>query len=406
MDLLPLLLVREAWAVGLVVLLAALRPVGRLGWTAATALIVAGAATVATGADGPTAFGSAVPWDWVALAGWIVLAGILVATAVARPLRWEPRTGPSAATALIAGSAIVHVGVAWHVGGTVGQVGADWLGGAIGPGDLEALSAGPLGWPLAWLFQAPPVIDARTGGAVLTLGAVGLVVLGAERLGRRWGHVGTARCVAAAVAWAPPLLLAHSLAPWALLATAALVWSWWALVEVWAGRHRAGRAAFVSGALLGVAVGISLWPVVLLPLWLRRYSARTAGWAVVGFGAAIVVAVGALVPTEVGFADIWRFGIMGPVEDSLVPVAALGVLVAASLLLLALGPPLSPTRLSAVTAAILLALVPWWPVDAALAGPVTAIPFVLLTVVAPDRPDERWPPDAVVPEDGRHEVGV
>ncbi len=401
-DLLPLLPVREAWAVGLVVLLAALRPVGKLGWTAATALIAAGVATVAIGAEGVAAFGVEVGWTWVALGGWLALAALLASTAVARPLRWEPRTGPGAAEALIAGSAFVHVGIAWHAGGAIGRIGTDWLGGGMGAADLGDLSAGPLGWPLAWAFQAPPGIDARVGGVLLTLVAVGLVVMGADRLGRRWGHVGTARCIAAAVAWSPPLLLSHHLAPWALLATAALVWSWWALVEVWAGRHRAGRAAFVSGGLLGVAVGISLWPVVLAPLWLRRYSARTAGWAVVGFGVAILAAVGALIPTDVGFVDLWQVGVVGPVEGSLAPALTLVLLVVASVLLLTFGPPLSPTRLSAVTAAILLALVPWWPTDAALAGPVPAIPFVLLTAVAPDRPDERWPPDAAVLD--RHEV--
>lgn len=404
MDLLPLLPVREAWAVGLVVLLAALRPVGKLGWTAAAALIAAGVATVATGADGVTAFGLEVAWTWVALVGWIALAALLGVTAVARPLRWEPRTGPGAATALIAGSAVVHVGIAWHAVPDVGRTGAGWLGGAMGAQELGSLSAGPLGWALAWAFQAPPGIDARIGGGALTLLAVALVVLGADRLGRRWGHVGTARCVAAAVAWAPPLLLAHQLAPWALVATAALVWSWWALVEVWAGRHRSGRAAFASGGLLGVAVGISLWPVLLAPLWLRRYSMRTAGWALLGFGAAVVAAVGAMIPTRIGFADLWQAGVIDRLDVSLVPAVALGLLVAGSVLLLAFGPPLSPTRLSAVTAAILLALVPWWPSDAALAGPVTAIPFVLLTAVAPDRPDERWPPDAALLD--RQEVEV
>lgn len=404
MDLLPHLPVREAWAVGLVVLLAVLRPVGKLGWSAAVALIAAGVATVATGADGLTAFGLALPWPELALVGWVALAVLLAATAVARPLRWEPRTGPGAATALIAGSAVVHVGIAWHAGGVIGRVGADWVGGAMGAAELGALSAGPLGWPLAWAFQSPPGVDPRVGGAVLTLVAVALVVLGADRLGRRWGHVGTARCIGAAVAWAPPLLLAHALAPWAVLATAALVWSWWALAEVWAGRHRAGRAAFVSGGLLGVAVGISLWPVVLVPLWLRRFGLRTAGWSIVGFGTAVVAAVAALVPTRIGFADVWRVGVIDVVDGSPLPVLALGLLVAGSLLLLAVGRPLSPTRLSAVTAAILLALVPWWPVDAALAGPVPAMPFVLLTAVAPDRPDERWPPDAALLE--RQEVEV
>lgn len=404
MDLLPLLPVREAWAVGLVILLAVLRPVGRLGWTAATALIVAGVATVATGADGLTAFGLDVPWTWIALVGWVALAGLLAATAVARPLRWEPRTGPGAATALMAGSAVIHVGIAWHAGGATGEIAAGWLGGGMVPSDLSALSSGPLGWPLAWLFQAPPGIDPRVGGVLLSLAAAALVVLGVERLGRRWGHVGTARCIAAAVAWAPPFLLAHALAPWSLLATAALLWSWWALAEVWAGRHRSGRVAFVSGGLLGVAVGLSLWPIVLVPLWLRRFGMRTAGWSIVGFGTAMVASVAALIPTDIGFADVWQAGVVDVLGGSLVPAAAVAFLVVGSVLLLAFGPPLSPTRLSAATAATLLALAPWWPTDAGLAGPVPAIPFVLLTAVAPDRPDERWPPDAAVLD--RQEVEV
>lgn len=46
LDLLPVLGSREAWAVGLVVVLAVLRPVGRLGWTAAIFIALAAITTV------------------------------------------------------------------------------------------------------------------------------------------------------------------------------------------------------------------------------------------------------------------------------------------------------------------------------------------------------------------------
>lgn len=406
LDLLPVLPVREAWAIGLIVVLAALRPVGRLGWSAAAALIVSAVATVIVGADGFAVLGPETLWESLALAGWAVLAALLASTVAAPPLRWEPRTGPSAATALIAGSAFVHAGIAWHAGGGPGVAAETWLSGGLGPSDLEALSAGPLGWPIAWLLQAPPVLSPRGGGILLGLTAAALIVAGADRLGRRWGHLGTARCTAAAVAWAPPLLLAHALAPWALLATAALVWSWWALAEVWAGRHRSGRIAFVSGGLLGVAVGIALWPVVLAPLWMRRFGARTAGWSIVGFGTAILAAVAAMIPTDIGFADVWQAGVVAQLDAAVLPWWVAALVGLAALLLLAFSRPLSPTRLSAMTAALLLAIAAWWPIDAAVSGPVSAIPFVLLAAVAPDKPEERWPPDSEVTTGGRQEVGV
>ncbi|MBW3561369.1 MAG: hypothetical protein KY437_02625 [Actinobacteria bacterium] len=406
LDLLPVLPIREAWAVGLIVVLAALRPVGRLGWAAATALLAAGISTIIVGADGFSVLGLRPLWGSVALLGWLVLGALLASTVIAPPLRWEPRTGPGAATALIAGSAFVHTGIAWHAGGAPGVASAGWLSGALGPGDLDALSAGPLGWPIAWVLQAPPVITPRGGGILLGLVAVALVVAGADRLGRRWGHLGTARCTAAAVAWAPPLLLSHAAAPWALLATAALVWSWWALAEVWAGRHRSGRIAFVSGGLLGVAVGIALWPVVLAPLWMRRFGARTAGWSIVGFGTAILAAVAAMIPTRIGFADVWQAGVVSRLEVAVAPWWVAALIGLAALLLLAISRPLSPTRLSAMTAALLLAIAAWWPADAVVAGAVPAIPFVLLAAVAPDKPEERWPPDSEVTTTGRRQVEV
>ncbi|HEX2027514.1 MAG TPA: hypothetical protein VHF25_05890, partial [Nitriliruptorales bacterium] len=269
LQLLPDLDVRAAWAVGLVVLLAVLRPVRRLGWAVAVAMIAAAFATVgAVVTADPVLFGrdGGGPWWLAALVGWLVLAGLLTAAAVRTPLRWEPRTGPGAATALAIGAMVVHAGAAWHAGGGLAPLGARWAAGDLGD-DPWSPPSGPLAWLVAWLADAVPALDARVGAGLVGFVAAGLVVLGAERLGRRWGFVGTARCTAAAVAWAPPLLLAHGVAPAALLATAALVWAWWALAEVWGGRHRAAHLATASGGLLGVAVGLAVWPLIVAPFW-------------------------------------------------------------------------------------------------------------------------------------------
>lgn len=388
-DLLPDLGVREVWAVGLVVVLTALRPVGRTGWLAGGAIVAAGIATAAAAVDPTTAV-----WPRIAIAAWIVLAIVLAATALLPPLRWEPRTGPSAATAMLVGAAVIHAGQVWHAGGvTLGETAQRWASGNLSADSLDTTTGGPLAWVLAWPFGALPGAPPRAGAAVLGIVAAVVTIGGAERLGRRWGYVGTARCTAAAVAWAPPLLLAHDHAPAALAATAALVASWWSLVEVWGGRHRSGRLAFASGALLGLAVGVSIWPVIVGPLWLRRLSPRTAGWFTVGLGVSLVAAVLALVPTDIGLVDLWRATVAGPIADGLAPeFLAIGVVVA-SVATLAIGRPLTPTRLSAVTAAVVLTAVAWWPAAGGAVGPVAAAPFVLLAAVAPDRPEERWPPD-------------
>ncbi|MDP8961022.1 MAG: hypothetical protein M3N32_05320 [Actinomycetota bacterium] len=418
LDLLPVLDLREAWAVGLVLVFALLRPVGRLGWTAAALVLTAAVAAVGEMLWGVQATGNlppglpaylrpeALPWASIMVGAWIALAALLAATGVVRPLRWEPRTGPGAATALLIGAFVLHFGAAGHTTGAIGAVAGRWGAGALTPGGLGVVTSGPLAWPLTWLLGAVPLLGPKLGAALVGLVAVAIVVVGADRLGRRWGYVGTARCTAAAVAWSPPLLLAHLTAPAAVLATAALVTSWWALVEVWGGRHRPGRLAFISGLLLGIAVGVALWPLVVAPLWLRRLGMRTAGWFVVGFGVAALASVLALVPTTVGFNDVWGAAVAEPLHSGLAPpevAVTVALLVVATLVL---RRPLSPTRLSAVTAALLLATLPWWPDGAATTGPVAAIPFVLLAAVAPDRPQERWPPDAPVPVDAAAQVGV
>lgn len=418
LDLLPVLGVREAWAVGLVLVLALLRPVGRLGWTAAALVLTAAVATVGEMLWGGAATGHLVagvptylrpdllPWASIMVSAWIALAALLAATGVVRPLRWEPRTGPGAATALLIGAFVLHSGAAVHSTGALGAVADRWGGGALTAEGLDSVASAPLAWPLAWLLGAVPLLGPELGAALAGLVAVAIVVVGADRLGRRWGHVGTARCTAAAVAWSPPLLLAHLAAPAAVLATAGLVTSWWALVEVWGGRHRPGRLAFISGVLLGIAVGVALWPFVVAPLWLRRLGVRTAGWFVVGFGVAALAGVLALLPTTVSFDDVWRAAVAEPLLRGLAPpevAVTIALLVVATL---ALRRPLSPTRLSAVTAALLLATLPWWPDGTTMTGPVAAIPFVLLAAVAPDRPQERWPPDAPIAVDAAAEVGV
>lgn len=417
LDLLPVLDVREAWAVGLVLVLALLRPVGRLGWTAAALVVLAAVATVGESLWSTQATGNpfglpaylrpaGLPWIPIMVGGWIALAALLAATGVLRPLRWEPRTGPGAATALLIGAFVLHAGAAVHSTAALGAVASRWAAGTLTAGGLDAVSSGPLAWPLAWLLGAVPLLGPRMGAALVGLVAVATVVVGADRLGRRWGYVGTARCTAAAVAWSPPLLLAHLAAPAAVLATAALVTSWWALVEVWGGRHRSGRLAFTSGVLLGIAVGVALWPFVVAPLWLRRLGMRTAGWFVVGFGMATLASVLALLPTSVGFDDLWQTAVVEPLGSGLAPPEVAGTVALLVAATFALRRPLSPTRLSAVTGSLLLATLPWWPDGAATTGPVAAIPFVLLAAVAPDRPQERWPPDAPVSVDAAAEVGV
>ncbi|MBW3576140.1 MAG: hypothetical protein KY462_00060 [Actinobacteria bacterium] len=343
-QLVPAFEAREAWTFGLVVVLAVLRPVGRRGWLAAAALLI-----VAVGALGTTQLGGPA-WPVLATVGALSLAGLLALTAVTEPLRWEPRTGPSAATALIAGALVVHVSVALHT--------AD----------------------------------------VLALLSVAAIVFGAERLGRRWGYVGTARCTAAAVAWAPPLILGYRSHPTALVAAAALVWSWWALVEMWGGRHRPGRLAATSGVLFGAAVVAAPWSLVATPPWVRRLSARTAGWFAGGALAAFATAAAGLMLVD--------RELPGLPDLSTVNVVAVGVVAAVATAAFAVRRPLSPTRLSAVTAALLLTALPWWLAGDVTAGPVAAMPFVLLAAVAPDRPEERWPPDAAVPGDARAEVGA
>ncbi|MGH3442043.1 MAG: hypothetical protein ACRDUY_08360, partial [Nitriliruptorales bacterium] len=277
---------------------------------------------------------------------------------------------------------------------------ARWGAGTLDAGVLAASApSGPLAWPLVWLLGLLPGLGARGAAVLIGLAAAALTVFLAERLGRRWGYLGTARCTAAAVAWAPPLLLAHGAATAALMATAALVASWWALLEVWGGRHRTGRLALASGGLFGLAVGVAVWPALLAPLFLRRLTPRVLVWFLVGTGAAVGAAALALVPTLVGVGEVWEVAVLGLARDGALPAGvALGTAVVA-LAVVAVPGPLSPTRLSAVTATVLLAAAPWWPVGGEVVGPVAAIPFVLLAAVAPDRPGERWPPDSAVPLD-------
>lgn len=392
--LLPFLDVREAWAVGLVVMFAVLRPVGRVGWLAATAMITAG---VAAGAVAVLSDLDPGRWQMVP---WLMLAGTLLATVAGGPLRWEPRTGPSAATALAVGALFVHLGAALHAGGApLAAAAARWGTGTLDPVALPVDAAGPLILPLAWALQLVPGVSGDGAVVALQLAAAAAVVAGVGMLAGRWGYRGTTRATMAAVAWSPPLLLAHATSPGALFAAAALVWSWWALWEVWAGRHRPDRMAWSSGALLGLAVGVTVWPVVVLPLWLGRLRGRRAGWLLAGLLTVLLATLAALLPTAIDVATLGRAAVGGPLSAASLPVAA-----AVAVLLLAVaaglrGAPLSPTRSTALSAAVLVLVLPWWPDAWETTGPVAAWAFVALAAVAPDRPDERWPPDASLADD-------
>lgn len=392
--LLPALGIGPAWAVGTVVVLALLRPVGKTGWLAAGALIGGGLGAMAVAGvdDLDIGLGQALPW--------VLLAATLIATVAGRPLRWEPRTGPSSATALVVGGAVVHAGLAWHHGGGgLGAAARGWASGGIDASALPTEAAGPVLLPVAWALQLVPGMTGRGAVVVLELVAAAAVVLGAATLARRWGFTGTARATAAAVAWAPPVLLAHRSSPGALFAAAALVWSWWALGEVWSGRYRPDRVALLAGLLLGVAIGVAVWPVLLLPLWLGRLRGRRAGWFVVGLGVAVLAAVAALLPTHIGLADVWRVAVGDTLTASSLPAAAAVVLLVVAIAAGVTRRPLSPTRSTALSAAVLTLTLPWWPAAWEVTGPVVAMPFVLLAAVAPDRPEERWPPDAPLAED-------
>ena len=388
--LLPLLEPREVWAVGLVVVFAVLRPTGRPGWAVAGSLIVGALAFIAA-----LAVPELEPGALWQLAPWLVLAGLLVATVAGQPLRWEPRSGPSAATALLFGALVVHVGLAWNTGGVgLVEAGRLWGSGDLTAASLPADAAGPLLLPLIWVLQLVPGLSVRAVAATLGLLAAAAIVAGAATLARKWGYTGTARATAAAVAWAPPLLLAHEFSPGSLFTGAALVWSWWALGEVWSGRYRPDQMALTSGGLLGVAVGVSVWPLIVLPLWLGRFRGRRAGWFVVGFGGALLLSVVALIPTGVGLGDVWHAAAGEALTTESLPAATAVIVIVAALAAGVLTVPLSPTRSSALSAAVLTLAMPWWPAAWSVTGPVVAIPFVLLAAVAPDRPGERWPPDA------------
>lgn len=390
---LPFLAPHEAWAIGLIVILAVLRPVGRLGWTVA-GIVVAGALGVMATTTGVA---DVTPARWLALP-WLALAVVLAATAAGSPLRWEPRTGPSAATALAFGAILVHVAQAWHAdGGALATAAGAWAGGELPATELTAHSAAPLALPFIWMLSQLPGIDTAAATGILTLAATAGLVIGAGHLARGWGYTGTGWATTAAVAWAPPLLLAHVYAPVLLIAGVALVWAWWALGEVWAGRHLPSRMAVVSGVLLGVAAGTAVWPLLVGPLWIRRLSGRKLGWFVVGLLSAVVVSLAALVPTGWGVGELWRAVVLDPVEAADLGTALPLALAAVALAGAAPRVPLSPTRLSAATGAILALASPWWPLAWQVTGPVLAVPFVILAAVAPDRPHEHWPPDAPLP---------
>lgn len=387
--LLPLLPPRELWAVGLVLVFTLLRPTGKPGWVVAGSLIAGALASIAA-----IAVPELEPAAWQLLP-WLTLALVLLWAAAGRPLRWEPRTGPSAATALLAGATLIHVGLAWHVGGgaLAGAVG-DYGTGTLTAATVAADATGPLLLPVAWALSLVPGVTPRGAVASLALAAAAVTVVGAAVTARRWGFTGTTRATAAAVAWSPPLLLAHLASPGSLFAAAALVWSWWALGEVWSGRHRPDRMSLWSGALLGAGIGIAVWPVLVLPLWLGRLRGRRAAWFVVGLVGALVAAVAALIPTRAGLGDVWQVAVLDALGAGSVP-AAMAVLV----LVVAIAGgvslvPLSPSRAAALSAAVLTLALPWWPGAWPVTGPVVALPFVVLAAVAPDRPEERWPPDA------------
>ncbi len=389
--LLPLFAPQTAWFVGLVLVFGVLRPVGRMGWAVATTLLVGGFATVVATVAPVAGWTWLEPGPWLALP-WLVLAGLLVATAEGSPLRWEPRAGPSSGMALALGAIVLHVGAAWHGrGGALSAAGAGWASGASG---VPAEAPGPLSAALVWLVHRPPVIQSQDAVFLLALVAAAALVFGVGRLAGSWGFRGTAWTAMAAAAWLPSTLIAYAVSPGVLFAGAALVWSSVVLGRVYAGRHLPQRLAAGAGALLGLAVGFAVWPLLVLPLWLRRVPGRQTAPFLLSLGGVVAASALLLLPAASGWAELWQQGIVEPVRAAALPGALALLPVALALAAGVRRVALSPTREAAVTGALLILTIPWWPPGWHVAGPVLGLPFVLLAAVAPDRPEERWPPDA------------
>ena len=89
------------------------------------------------------------------------------------------------------------------------------------------------------------------------------------------------------------------------------------------------RRPLLSGLLVGLATGVSYYPIFLLPLWASFYWKRGVGSFIIGWLIAIAVCIGGLAFTSVDSVDFFRqlqamFGFWSPLMDGLQGIWALG----------------------------------------------------------------------------------
>ena len=89
------------------------------------------------------------------------------------------------------------------------------------------------------------------------------------------------------------------------------------------------RKPLLSGVLIGLATGVSYYPIFLLPLWVSFYWERGKGRFLIGLAVAILICVGGLIFTSVDFDAFVNqlqtmFGFWKPMMDGLEGIWALG----------------------------------------------------------------------------------
>lgn len=159
------------------------------------------------------------------------------------------------------------------------------------------------------------------------------------------------------------------------------------------------RRPFWSGILVGLATGVSYYPIFLLPLWISFYWERGVGRFIVGVLIAISICVGGLVFTSVDLLDFARqlqamFGFWEPRMEGLEGIWALGwsnwwrVPLLVAFVLLSISFVAWPTEknigtLVSYTAAIMIAVQFWHGFGGGLYM-AWYLPMMLLTIFRPN----------------------
>jgi hypothetical protein len=231
-----------------------------------------------------------------------------------------------------------------------------------------------------------------------------MIVIGMISVGRRhFDNIGTG------VATAQLYLLL----PYTAIRTGAVIDALPAALIVWA--VVTYRRPMIAGALIGLAIGATYFPIFLLPLWISFYWLRGAGRFVGGVLGALTVVVASLAFISTGWNDFVEsllavFGVRAPLLDPQnlggvwkywIPVWRLPILTA--FLAMCLGMSVWPAQknlgtLISLSAAVMLGTQFWHPTTTGLAM-AWYLPLVLLTVFRPNLEDRYAL--AVVPESRR-----